>query len=71
MTHDISNVSTARIEARLEDLEEYRWDFFAWNAIACHCDDFEVDEGWVIRQCPWNDPVALSNELQQRARVNA
>lgn len=59
--HDLSQYSDSGILIRIVELMDP-------NAfpIECECDDFEVDDGYVTRKCPWNDVVALERELERR-----
>lgn len=65
MTHNLKEVSTARLEARLLDIGEYRQQP-EWHIVQCRCDDFEVDEGYMIRDCDWNSEDAIAAELVRR-----
>ena len=63
--HDLTNLSYERIEARLDDLAETRANGTYW-VIECQCDDIEVDDGVMIRDCAWNDEDELVDELNRR-----
>lgn len=63
--HDLTKLSYERIEARLDDLAETRANGTYW-VIECQCDDFEVDDLVMVRDCAWNDETRLANELTKR-----
>lgn len=59
--HDLTQYAEAEIMDRLEGLYDT-----PYLVILCGCDDFEVDDGYLIRKCPWNDMNALEAELTRR-----
>ena len=63
--HDLTKLSYEHIEARLDDLAETRANGMYW-VIECQCDDIEVDDGVMIRDCAWNDETQLANEMNRR-----
>lgn len=64
--HDLGIYSDAELVERLAVLGRGFWSPEEYDAGMCQCDDFEVDEGWVIRQCPYNDDRAIDAELATR-----
>lgn len=60
--HDFTNVTTAEIEARVQEIENYgAFPVIDW----CDCDD-EYDEDTRISTCAWNDIDRLEAELLLR-----
>ncbi len=59
MGHDLSQYSAAHLAARIDDIAD-------GVAEGCLCDDFEVDDGIVIRRCARNDIDQLEAELAKR-----
>lgn len=63
--HDLSQWSTIALENRMYDVAQWKTTEL-WNVVRHECDDFEVDEGKLIRDCPLNDDDALWGELKRR-----
>lgn len=63
--HDLSRWSTLALENRIYDVTQWKTTEL-WNVVRHECDDFEVDEGKLIRDCVLNDDDALLAELHRR-----
>lgn len=63
--HDLSQWSTAALENRMYDVSQWKTTDL-WNIVRHECDDFEVDEGKLIRDCKLNDDDAIFAELKRR-----
>ncbi len=67
MAHDVSVYRSEEILDRIDELACLSpLDYRGWMQVWCQCDDFEVDDGELIRDCPWNTVEALEGELLRR-----